>query len=380
MKPRALCISFSDISADSRVLRQIAVVADACEVTTLSYGPKPAQSTHHLEIDSTLRSLPETPLGVLKLLLRLHRRVELTAPAVTSAIQLVGDRKFDLVIANEARALPLAHRVAGDSPIWGDMHEWAPAERTQLLSWRILVAPYMEYVCKRYLPITAAVTTVNSSIARLYDEQFNCSTQIVRNAVPFQDLVPSAMLPGKVRLVHSGGAVPGRNIEGLIEAMALLDNRFTLDLYLVPARDAGRYQRKLQDLASHDGRIVFHDPVSPSDLPAELNKYDVGVYQLPPATVNQRLALPNKFFDFVQARLCLAFGPSIEIEKLVQHHELGIVTTDFGPQSLADALSALSEREITDFKESSGAAAHDLSSAKDVTTMTGIISSLLQKS
>ncbi|HEX2246853.1 MAG TPA: hypothetical protein VHH13_04810, partial [Arthrobacter sp.] len=296
-----LCISFSNIEADSRVLRQVALLAEAGEVTTLSYGNLPPGSTTHLEIDSSLPSLPQTLSGVMRLGLRLHASVELAAPAVKQALGLVRGRTFDLIVANEARALPLAHAIAGGTPVWGDMHEWAPEERAHVLPWRLLVKPYMWSICAKYLPRTTAVTAVNASIAALYSEQFGIDTEVVRNAGPYRVLEPSEPVAGKIRLVHSGAAVPGRNLEGTIEAFRPLDDRFSLDLYLVKARDGGRYWQQLKDLAAGDPRITFHDAVAPDELPATLNKYDVGVFSLPPRTTNHRLMLPNKFFDFVQA-------------------------------------------------------------------------------
>ena len=48
------------------------------------------------------------------------------------------------------------------------MHEWAPEERTHVTSWRLLVAPLMDHICRTYLPRCDAVTTIGPSIADLY--------------------------------------------------------------------------------------------------------------------------------------------------------------------------------------------------------------------
>ncbi|MEV7648000.1 glycosyltransferase [Arthrobacter sp. NPDC089319] len=377
MAQQILCISFSDIQADSRVLRQLKLLAEAGEVTTLSYGERPPGAAHHLEIDESLPSLPQTPLGVLLLALRQHSAVELSAPAVKQARALVAGRRFDLVVANEARALPLAHAVAQGAPVWGDMHEWAPEERSHVLPWKLLVAPYMRSICAKYLPRTTAITAVNGSIARMYAEQFGCTVEVVRNAGPFRHLEPSPPLPGKIRLVHSGAAVPGRNLEGTIEAVKMLDDRFTLDLYLVKARDGGRYWQQLKDLASGDPRITFHDAVPPEELPATLNAYDVGVFSLPPQTMNHQFMLPNKFFDFVQARLALVFSPSPETAALMRAYDLGVVTEDFSTESLARALASLTTEQVDKYKANAHGAAAALSSAEDEAVSRGILAAVL---
>ncbi|KRE80353.1 hypothetical protein [Arthrobacter sp. Soil763] len=381
MRPRILCISFSDVNADSRVLRQLNVLAEFGDVTTLSYGDKPATAVEHLEIDSSLPSLPQTPVGVAALALRLHKYSSMSAPAVRRALQLVRGKTFDLIVANEARALPLAHRIAGKhpqgAPIWGDMHEWAPEERTQVTSWRLLVKPLMEHICKEYIPKTTAISAVNGSIAKLYADRYGCDAVVVRNAGAYQDLQPSPLNGSCIRLVHSGAAVPGRNLEGIIEAVLDLGPGYSLDLYLIEARDGGRYWKQLKDLSARSDQIFFHDAVPPQELSSTLNAYDLGIYTLPPRTLNQRLMLPNKFFDFVQARLGVVFGPSPETSSIINEFKLGTIARDFTSAALADAIRALTGDDIRQLKANSHAAAHALSSKQDEDVEREILSRLL---
>lgn len=375
--PRILCISFSHFLADSRVLRQLEVLKTFGDVTTIGYGEAPPGVAEHLEIEADLPSLPQTVPGVAKLALRRYRSVEFDAPAVRRAIDLLGDRRFDLVVANEARALPLAHRVAAGAPVWGDMHEWAPQERTHVLSWRLLVAPFMTWVCRTYLPISHAVTTINDSIAELYRRDFGVDVEIVRNAIAEQPLVPSPMQPGRIRLVHSGGAVPGRSIETLIDAVKRLDDRFTLDLYLVKARGSDAYWQSLVDRAAATDRVRVLPPVAPTELPSTLNAYDVGVFVLPPRTMNHRLMLPNKFFDFVQARLALVFSTALETDRLITEYDLGRISPGFGVDELVATLEGLTADDVARYKQRADAAAGVLNSAADEQVEVGLLRSLL---
>lgn len=368
-RPRILCISFSDITADSRVLRQLDVLAEFGHVTTLSYGNKPTVAAEHLEIPRALPSLPQTPVGVFKLAARLYRSVALEAPAIKAALAAISGLTFDIVVANEARALPLAFEVGGSPKIWCDLHEWAPEERTHALSWRVLVSPFMRWVCAEYLPRVDASTTINDSIAAMYTREFDVTPSIVRNAIAYRrDLSPSGSDPEAVRLVHSGGAVPGRNIEAIIEAVELLGDGYTLDLYLIPSREGNSYWRNLRRQIDASPRTTLHAPVSPEALPDALNSYDLGVFILPPLTPNHRHMLPNKFFDFVQARLGLVFGPSVETDRLIAEFELGVVTDGYTAESIADAIRRLRPEDIAMFKKRADGAAASLSSATDIAT------------
>ncbi|WP_323958911.1 hypothetical protein GC088_10155 [Arthrobacter sp. JZ12] len=377
MRPAILCVSFSEIVADARVLRQLDLLAEYGDVTTLGYGPKPASASVHLEVDSSLASLPQTPLGVAFLAARIHSKASMMAPAVQRALQLVQGHTYDLIVANEARALPFAHQIADGTPVWGDMHEWAPEERVQVLSWRLLVAPLMTYVCRRYLPSTDAISVVNDSIGELYAKNFGCTTETVRNARPFVDLTPQPLADGPIRLVHSGAAVPGRNLEGMIEAVHQLGDAYTLDFYLIEARDNGKYLQKIKQIAGDSQQIRFHPSVAPNDLPIVLNQYDLGIYSLPPRTRNQALMLPNKFFDFVQARLGIVFSPSPETSRLIDEYQVGAVAEDFSPASLARAIKSLSRQRISALKENTHRHARSLSSQTDDLVVRGIITRLL---
>lgn len=373
---RILSISFSPLARDARVLRQIAVLAEAGDVTTVGYGPQPDGASEHLEVPAGLASLPQTPTGVLRLGLRAFRAVEFAAPAVAAARGLLQGKRFDLVVANDARALSLAFDVADGAPVWADLHEWAPEEQSHIWSWRVLVAPFMTALCRKYLPRCAAVTTVSPHIAALYEKEFGVRTEVVRNARRFEDLTPSPLEPGRIRLVHSGVAVPERCIESLIDATLQLDDRFTLDLFLVADR-ADPYLRQLVERAAGSDRIVFHDPVTPDALPAALNRFDLGVYLLKPTTTNHRFMLPNKFFDFVQSRVGIVFGRALEIDHLIEEHGLGATVDGFEPEALVRTLSALTPEDVARFKANADEAAQVLSSETDAETQRGILRRLL---
>jgi glycosyltransferase involved in cell wall biosynthesis len=374
---RVLCISFSDINRDARVLRQLEVLAELGEVTTVAYGEQPPGATEHLRVDESLPSLPQTPAGVALLALRRYDAVELAAPAVRDVLRLVGDRKWDLVVANEARAMAVAHHIAAGAPVMADLHEWAPEERAHVRSWRLLVKPFMTHQCGKFLSKMSAVTVVNDAIGTMYAEHFGVSSRTVRNTGPYRELSPTDVADGRIRLAHSGGAVPGRNIETLIEAVHLLDERFTLDLYLVPARDGGKYLDTLRALIGDDARITLHPPVRPAELAATLNAYDVGIFSLPPLTPNHRLMLPNKIFDYVQARLGIVFNSASETDRLILEHEVGAIARDASVQALHDVLAPLTEQQVRGYKQNADTAAKVLNSAEDSAVTRSVAAELL---
>jgi hypothetical protein len=253
------------------------------------------------------------------------------------------------------------------------LHEWAPEENTTNVPWRILVKPYMDALCRRYLSGVAAVTTVGQSIAELYRQRYGVAPVVVRNAGPRRDLTPSPLDGDRIRLVHSGVAVRERNIEALIDATAALDERFTLDLYLM---GEGRYLHSLHRRAAAHPRVTVHPPVRPDEIPATLNRYDLGVYLLPLRTLNHRLMLPNKFFDFVQARIGIVMSPAEETARLIAEHGLGPSLPDTRLETLVSALRSIRTEDLAAYKRNADIAAARLSSEEDLAAMSSLVERL----
>jgi len=115
------------------------------------------------------------------------------------------------------------------------------------------------------------------------------------------------------------------------------------------------------------------------ELSQRLNQYDIGMDLLPPNSLNNRFTLPNKFFEFIQARLAVAIGPSPEMAKIVNQYGCGVVSGDFSPESLARELSALTSRRIDGLKLRSHEAAKDLCFERSAEILFAEIDRLLEQ-
>ena len=124
-------------------------------------------------------------------------------------------------------------------------------------------------------------------------------------------------------------------------------------------------------------QATVHDPVPPDTLPEVLNQYDLGVFLYPLKTLSHLYHLPNKFFDFVQARLGLVFSPAPEIDAHVAQYGLGIITRDTTADALVDALTGITAEQVTAFKQAADRAAHALSSEPDRATQDALVGRLL---
>jgi hypothetical protein len=355
---RILIISFSLIRSDPRVMRQVRLLEMNYRVSVCGFGPRPDADIEFVEIEQPRVSFLQKAIWAMKLFSRLFDSYYWNLPQVRNGFKAMRGRDFDLLIANDIAALPLALRLAGKAPVLVDAHEYSPREFDDRWLWRLLFAPYHEVLCSRYLPQAAAMTTVCKGIADEYAKEYGVTAGVVFNAPLEQGLEPSPGLPGRIRLIHHGSAIRSRHLGVMVEMMRHLSEKFTLDFMLVETDPV--YMAELREMAREDRRVRFVEPVAMPEICRHLNRYDVGIYLLPPVNFNHEHALPNKFFEFIQARLAVAIGPSTEMARIVEEFSLGVIADSFEPKALAAALEQLTDESIRGYKLAADRAAREL--------------------
>lgn len=353
-RPTLLILSFSRIESDARLLKQVALFHEHYDVTTCGFGEAPQGVVRHTRIPNGLSAAK--PFSRL-LQLRQYRLGYWRQAGVRWVREALRGGQWDAVLANDVEAVPLALALAPRDRVHADLHEYSPRMREDRPGWSRMFRPYLEWMCRRYVARAASCTTVSQGLADEYRRQFGIRAAVVTNAAPYQELAPTPT--GRpIRLVHSGAGLPNRGLEVIIDAVAASAGGLTLDLYLMPNHPA--LLEQLQERAAAVGAVTIHPPVPYSELAATLNRYDVGVFVLPPRTFSYQHALPNKLFDFVQARLAVVVGPTPEMAAIVREHRLGWVTEDFTVESLVRVLDRLEPAAVDEAKAAGHEAAHPL--------------------
>lgn len=361
-RARILILSYTPFAQEPRALKQVRFLKDQHDVVTAGFGPAPFADVPHIEI-------PEVPtlrggaagrlLGAGLLLLRQYRAFRLLNAPDRLALRLLGEQKWDVVIAHDLKTLDASFALRPTHGVIVDLHEYAPRQEEHSFLWRLLIAPYFRWMCRTKVPKAAAVVTVSQGIADEYKRVFGFDSTLVVNATPYYELEPRPVA-SPIRLVHSGGVAPQRRLDIMIQGVRQSAADVTLDLFLVGGEP--ELNAELRALAEGDDRIRFRDPVPYTELVETLNRYDLGLSIFPPTTFNLAWCLPNKFFDFVQARLGVIVGPSPEMTRIVEEHGFGTALPDFAPSSLARALERLTAEEVAAWKSASAQHARELSS------------------
>lgn len=329
-------------------------------ITSASFGAAPPGVDAHVQLERmpTRRGLGRLP-GIFALLrlLRLYRLHERLDVRIQVPLDQLRNQEWDVIIAHDVQTVAIAQGLRSRRGVLVDLHEYAPAQAKPSLVWNLLIAPHHRWICRTRVTKAAAVTTVGQGIADEYRRVFGIESTVVINATPYQELEPKP-LGTTLRLVHSGVAAPGRKLEILVEAVTASKADVSIDFFLVETFPG--YVNRLRALAGGDPRVRFNAAVPYRELIATLNKFDLGIHVLAPTNFNHLWALPNKLFDFIQARLGVIVGPSPEMERIVVENGIGVVSDGFNSAAITRAIDSLTPDQVATWKSASHMAARSL--------------------
>jgi glycosyltransferase involved in cell wall biosynthesis len=411
---KSICIiSFSPITRDARILRQIQYLSPHYLLTVIGYGPPhpsyaddPNIRWRGLIKDSVaypprlIQALKNQDYRNLKIGLRIKNRIKnalykalpllgLIFPPTyeffyrikysrqhATSLRLAMDSACDAYHANDWEALPVAAEAAqrNSARLVLDLHEYAPGQY-EGRRFRMFEARMISYIIRKYAHRVDASTTVAAMIAQKYKERFNLSPIVVLNAPEKIDLPSNNINPRDVKLIHHGIARERRNPKFMIETIALCDKRYSLHFMLLE-NDYLNELKRLSDIIA-PGRVTFHKPIPPEKIVEYLSKFDVGFYILPPSNYNQLAALPNKFFDFINAGLAVCIGPSPSMTDMVRTHGLGIVGPTFSPGDIAGLINQTTPDEWQTMKDRSRTASKTLNAQTEMAKVLQIYQNLL---
>lgn len=381
MKKKILIFSLTDLNMDSRVRRQIEALENDFEIIVSAINPDKSERTF----------IPVKSQKFYKLNFRLLIRV-LFYPLAWMAGKIGWGRfrnsfffllrywsvekvdlfnrlhklDFDLIIANDYDTWPLAAKLKKrkNIPVVFDAHEYYPKQFEYNSLWIRDFQPYVFFICKKFIGQCDLFLTVSEGISEEYRKSFGVKPLLISNAVGFfKELKPSPIKKKNIRIVHHGAAVKGRRIESMMEVAEKTGDGFAFDFYLVPLQK--KYYEKLVETGKKINNVNVYPALPYNKLITTLNQYDLGIFLLHPNSFNHHYVLPNKFFEYIQARLAIAIGPSPEMKRIVEKYDLGIVSENFSPDSMANALKKLTVEKLAFYKNNTHTAASILCAEKN---------------
>lgn len=375
---KILVISPSEICKDPRVLAHIEVLKDFGQVTTVGYGEPPSWVARHISIDHADRYLPTTILGLVRVLVGLNLSAAKNTSFSKRVLANTKNEVFDLVVANDVHSLAVAHQLSQRfrASLWVDMHEYAPLEGEDDWRWRLLLKRFVSKVCEEFLKQADCVTTVSEAICLKYEQDSRREVQLLMNTAEYVPRRVEGLQKHQegFKLIHVGVAIRARRLENMIEAVENIKD-VSLDLLLLPTDR--RYFKEITERISSVQNVNILSPIPTEDITHFIALYDCGLVTIPPTNFNYANALPNKLFQYIQARLAVITGPIPEVARIVNHYGIGWVTRDFSPEEIRITIESARDTGLFGVKRNLEIAAWELSRKNENRIRESIIEKLM---
>lgn len=270
--------------------------------------------------------------------------------------------KFNILVANDLDTLPANYLVSKIKrlKLVYDSHEFF-TEVPELID-RKHVKKIWEAIEGRILPNICNSYTVSRSIADIYNKKYGISMQVIRNIPvkkPEPEITQNLRTGNEHIILYQGSVNMGRGLEKVIEAVKYLDN---VKFVIIGEGDIKKNLEKQAKDSGVEEKVVFTGRISADILPSFTIQADIGISLEENLGLNYYYALPNKLFDYIQAKVPVLVSDFPEMGKLVKQYDIGLTTLETRVEYLAKILESMySDREnIIRWKENMNKAGEEL--------------------
>jgi glycosyltransferase involved in cell wall biosynthesis len=177
--------------------------------------------------------------------------------------------------------------------------------------------------------------TVSESVAEEFNRRYGVKYGVIRNITRLRDF-SEQQLPDRF-LLYQGAVNEARAFEQLIPALKQVNCR------LVVCGD-GNFMGQLKELIRENGienKVELKGMLSPEDLWTISQQATIGMGVAENTGINQYLALPNKFFDYIHAGLPQIAMNFPEYQRINSEFEVAVLLNDIKPETIAAAVNNL---------------------------------------
>lgn len=290
--------------------------------------------------------------------------------------------RFDMLLANDLDTLPanfLVARIRRKELVY-DSHEYF-TQVPELIG-RPTVQGVWEWLEKQMVPHLKYAVTVCESIAAIYQQQYQVPFRVVRNlpvkaerkAIPAEKRVNES----RPIILYQGALNVGRGLEQAIRAMELLDGA------LLVLAGSGDIEKELYHLVTAlrlEERVKFAGRLPVEELGWLTRQASLGISIEEDLGLNYRYALPNKLFDYIQARVPVVVSNLPEMKRVVEYFRVGLVSGSHEPAQLAGIFreALFNESRRVEWQKNLEIAAAELTWEKEKEIVCELFGPLLEK-
>lgn len=254
------------------------------------------------------------------------------------AIQLLKN-KYDVYTAIDLDTA-LAHFVASK---WHKKTMCLDAHEYFLGLPEIQHRPFTKWLWQRLersiYPSIKKAYTVNESIAKLYETEYDIEMKVVRNCPELKP--PSAIIENENYILYQGALNEGRGLEELIMAMQWVN----IPLKIAGSGTIDSELKQLVQTLKLTEKVAFLGYVLPKDLAEITTKASIGVNLLKGNCLNYYYSLANKFFDYMHANIPQLSMDFPEYRLINDRYEVAVLVEHLNPKHIAENLNNLINNE-----------------------------------
>ena len=201
------------------------------------------------------------------------------------------------------------------------------------------------------IPNLKNIITVSKGIQQHYLEHYQVSSTIIRNVPICSDNIstePFGVPKSKKVILYQGSLNVGRGLDLMIDTMSLLD-----DYILVIIGDGDiieDLEKKVLD-QKLENKVLFLGKVSPDALKKLTPNAYIGISLEEDLGLNYRYALPNKLFDYIQAKVPVIVSDVQEMKALVNEYNIGEILHKRTPEELAITVHSIQKEAYSEALE-----------------------------
>jgi glycosyltransferase involved in cell wall biosynthesis len=174
-----------------------------------------------------------------------------------------------------------------------------------------------------YIPQIDYLTASSPLTSAAYSQIFNRGCPVILNVLPKTKNKQFFSNNAILRIFWFSQTIgDNRGIETIIEALNISDNKF--ELHLLGSVDLQYAETLKNQLAINKSQIHFHSPITPEKLPAFASQFDIGIASETGFSRNNKYALSNKIFTYIQTGLVtIASDTPAQKELLTKYPNIG---------------------------------------------------------
>jgi glycosyltransferase involved in cell wall biosynthesis len=244
-------------------------------------------------------------------------------------------RKIDAICAIDLDSIMAGYYISRIKkvPRIYDAHELF-TELKEVIS-RPAIQKTWTFIEKKYVPNFPHGYTVSEGIASEFKKRYGLEYAVIRNVPVLRELRKGE--PGEKFILYQGAVNEGRGFEWLIPAMKQVNAR------LFVCGD-GNFMGQLKTLVNTNGlseKVILKGVLDPEELWQFSQRAYVAVAIAEKEGLNQLLALPNKFFDYIHAGLPQVSMDFPEYRRINQQYRVALLLPSPDTDTIASALNNL---------------------------------------